>query len=64
MFHTGKELFIKILDKAANNSEIGDGDIPQHPGRKMSDGWLEILELERDHVMPDTTPQSGDTVLK
>ena len=62
--HLGEDVLVKVLEAASDDPKVGDGQVPEHPGREVRHRDGEVMELERGHVIPETTPQPRNPILK
>ena len=64
LLHLGEDVLVKVLEAAADDPEVGDGQVAEHPGREVRHGDGEVMECERGHVISETTPQPRNPILK
>ena len=64
LLHLGEDVLVKVLEAAPDDPEVGDGQVTEHPGGEMRHRDIEVMELERGHVIPEATPQPRNPILK
>ena len=64
ILHLGEDVLVQVLEAAPDDPEVGDGQVAEHPGREVRHRDGEVMESERGHVIPETTPQPRNPILK